>query len=267
MPLGIAYREWLLDLARVEAGAGCPRLFAMKSEIATYFADIAEDWSPERRHHFLRARIKWLCTDNYGYPAIPVSDGEKAADATWDYPWFGRDHGLGPYRSPGRPGAEFTWVGGKKTVVDADKVRALQRYVGRESGAFKIDRKLLRGAIKEAMKSSFGAPVVSGTGWQYATQVAGLVVLTNLDFGGRAPSQLRYSQWVQRPKVTERNVPLLEHGGVDTLLGWPQTEWCYLTDTDIPEAADLLVRLCGEFIEAVPGMWERSGLAGGGGGG
>ncbi|MGH7438589.1 MAG: hypothetical protein ACRENE_23115 [Polyangiaceae bacterium] len=265
MPLGIAYREWLLELARAEVDAGCPRLFAMKSENATYFADLAEDWGVERRQHFLCARIKWLCTGNYGYPPMPVTEEEKAADAIWDYPWFGRNHGLGPYRSPGRAGAEFTWVGGRKSVVDADKVRALNRFVQREFGAFKIDRKLLRIALKEAMKPAFGAPVISGTGWSYVSRVAGLRVTTNLDFGGQKPSQLRYSQWVHLPKVTERDVGLLEHGGIGALLGWPQTEWCYVTNADIPAAAELLVRLCTEFVEAVPGMWERSGLGAEGG--
>ena len=260
MPLGLAYREWLLGLARVEADEGCPRLFGLKGDMEMYFADITEDWSPERRYHLICARTKWLFTGNYGYPPIPVTEEEKAVDAVWDYPWFGRSHGLGPYRSPGRPGAEFTWVGGKKSIVDADKVRALQRWVRRECGEVRVDKKLLRSAIKTAMKPSFGVPVISGTGWSYSSQVAGLRVTTSLDFGGRKPSQLRYSHWIHQPKVTERDVCLMDCGGISALLGWPQTEWNYLTDADIPATAYLLVRLCKEFVDAVPDMWKRSGL-------
>ena len=259
--LGEACREWLIRLARIEADGGCPRLLGLKSDSATYFADITENWDAERRYHLMCARIKWLFTGNYGYAPIPVTEEEKAAEAVWDYPDFKRGHGpLGPYRSAGKPGVEFTWLGGKKSIVDADKVPAINRFVQLECGAFKTDRKLLRSAIKEAMKPTFGSPVVSGTGWSYSMQIAGLRVMTSLDFGGRKPSQLRYSQSIHQPKVTERDVCLLSHGGISALLGQPQTEWCYLTDADIPAAADLLVRLCKEFVDAVPDMWKRSRL-------
>ncbi len=260
MPLGIACRDWIFSLARAEADKGCPRLFGMKSDMMMYFADITENWEPEQRYQLMCACVKRLFDNNYGYPPIPWTEEEKATWARWDYPWFGRDYGLGAYRSPGRPGADFTWIGGKKSIVDADKVRSLHRWLRRECGEVRVDKKLLRSAIKEAMKPTLGSPVINGTGWSYISQVAGLRVTTNLDFGGRKPSQLRYSQWIHQPKVTERNVWLLEHAGISALLGWPQTEWNYLTDADIPEAAELLARLCKEFVDAVPGIWEKSGL-------
>ena len=111
LPLGMACREWLLALARVEADEGCPRLFAMKSDIAMYFADVTASWDAERRYHLMCERVKWLYTGNFGLPAIPVTADETAARAGWDYPWLG----LKPTRhTPGKPTAEFTWVGGEE---------------------------------------------------------------------------------------------------------------------------------------------------------
>ena len=87
--------------------------------------------------------------------------------------------------------------------------------------------------------------------------------LSILNFGGRAPSQSVHFQTGRErawPQSGPDRVWLFVHGGISTLLGWPQTEWCYLTNDDIPEAAALLARLCKEFIDAVPGLWESSGL-------
>ena len=85
-PFGLVYRDWLLGQAREEADAGCPRLRGMKSEEAMYFADLTETWDAERRDNLMGARIKWLFTGNYGYPPVPVSAQETAAEALWT-PW------------------------------------------------------------------------------------------------------------------------------------------------------------------------------------
>jgi hypothetical protein len=259
MPLGIAYREWLLELAKAEAEAGCPRLFAMKSDNAMYFADLTKDWSGPQRRDLLCARVKWLFNKNYGYAQSELTDAERTTDSHWDYPFFGRNLGLGAFRSPGKAAVEIARPSGRQTVVDADKVEAVRRLDRLELGEFKIDRKRLRQAIKDAMRPAFGVPEAVGAGWRYRAVVAGLEVATNLDFRGRAPSQFRYSQWIHLQNGQKREW-LLDHGGISTLLGWPQTEWRYLTDADIPSAAELLVRLCTEFVEGVSGMWERSGL-------
>jgi hypothetical protein len=128
LPLGLAYREWLLGLARAEADAGCPRLFAMKSEITMYFGDLVANWSAERRYQLMSARTKKLCTGNYGYPAVPVTEEEKLAGAMWDYPFLGRDLGLGPFRSPTKASVEITWTSGERGLVDADKLGAVLRW-------------------------------------------------------------------------------------------------------------------------------------------
>jgi hypothetical protein len=256
LPLGLASRDWLLGLARAEADAGCPRLFAHKSEIAMYFADVTANWDARRRYDLMCDRVKWLYTGNYGFPSIPMTDQEAAARAAWDYPWFG----LKPTRhTPGKPAAEFTWVGGKKEVVDAEKLGFLQRYVRAELGEFKIDKRLLKKATREAMRSCFGKPEGSDH-WRHESRAPDLEVTTVLDFAGGHGNQFQYMQWVHLVRGGRR-VWLIDHGGLDALLGWPQTIWCYLTNEDIRAAAELLVRVCREFAEAVPEMWERSGLA------
>jgi hypothetical protein len=150
-------------------------------------------------------------------------------------------------------------VGGKKEIVDAEKVGFLQRYVKSELGEFKIDKTFLKKAAREAMRSRFGKPAGSDQ-WRHESGVPDLEVTTVLDFGGGHGNQLQYMQWVHLVRGGRR-MHLLDYGGVNALLGWPQTIWCYLADDDIPTAAELLVRLCGEFADAVPKMWQRSGLA------
>jgi hypothetical protein len=246
-----------LGLARVEAEAGCPRLFALKSKIAMYFADVTADWDAARRYHLMCERVKWLYASNYGLPPLPLTEEERMAGRQWDYPWFG----LKPTRhTPGKPGAEFTWAGGKKEIVDAEKVGYLQRYVRSELGELKVDKRLLRKTIKEAMTLRFGKPIAGTDNWKHEVQSSGLNITTALDYGGRRPSQIQYRQAVELTRGG-RQVWLLDHGGVDALIGWPQTIWCYLTNEDIPAAAGLLARVCAEFVDAVPMMWERSGLA------
>ena len=254
IPLGIAYRDWLLRLARIEADSGCPRLFGMKSDIAMYFADIAKDWDPERRYQLMCAEVKLLCDKNYGYPPIPLTEGEKAASAEFDYPYKIR------WLSPGKPSVEITWATtGKKDIIDANKVDAAYRLEQATLDSLKLDKKLLKSTVREFMHRAFGTPEVEGPMWRYTSHAPGLKIITNLDFGGRRPSQLRYNHWVLQAKG-DRAVHLMDAGGVSALLGWPQTEWCYLTNADIPSAAGLLVQLCKEFVDAVPGMWQQSGI-------
>ena len=187
-------------------------------------------------------------------PLCPVTDEEKAARARWDYPWFGR-----PVRTQGKTGADFIWLGGRKETVDAEKVGALQRYIRSQLGEFRIDKKLLKKQMREAMCARFGKPV-EGDGWLHAVKIKVLEVKTMIDFGGPHGNQLEYDQRVYLVRG-EKRVWLLEYGGVGALLGWPQTIWCYLTNNEIPAAAELLVRLCSEFVDALPEMWRQSGLA------
>ncbi len=260
-PLGYVYRDWLLEMAMKEAEEGCPRVFRMKSNNAMYFIDLTRDWSMPQRRELLCARVKWLFNKNYGYAQSALTETERTADNYWDYPFYGRDLGLGPYRSPGKAGVEIDRPSGKRIIVDADKVEAVRRLDRMDLGEFKIDKKQLKSAVKDAMLPVLGTPQIMGPLWQYTTTVNGLIVSTRLDFGGRQPSQLRYHQWIHCISDGKR-VWLLDHAGIGALLGSPDTEWRYLTDADIPEAANLLIQVCREFIEAVPGMWARSGLTG-----
>ena len=125
-------------------------------------------------------------------------------------------------------------------------------------GEFKFDKKLIRKAMTDAMKARFGKAVASGH-WRHPSRVPELEITTVLDFGTGHGDQFEYMHWVHLSRGGQR-VFLMSHGGIDALLGWPQTRWRYLTPRDLPAAADLLVKVCGEFVDAVPEMWERSGL-------
>ena len=236
-PLGPVYREWLLGLARQEADAGCPRLLAMKSEAAMYFADLTETWDAERRYDLICARIKWLFTGNFGYPPVPVTERETAASARWQ-PWT-------PWR--------FSRTTVPWDPAAAETNRAEERYAQEQRGAYKINKPLLKRRLNRAMQDRFGK---SRGGYYYVTQVGNLQVATSLDFGVSF-GQFEYMQSIQ----TRQLDTLMWHGGILALLGSAQTRWGRLTNEDIPATVELLVRLCGEFVDAVPGMWERSGLA------
>jgi hypothetical protein len=145
--------------------------------------------------------VKWLYTGNFGLPAIPVTAEETEARAAWDYPWFGSK----PTRyTPGKEPAEFTWVGGRKEIVDAEKVGFLRRYVQSELGEFKFDKKLIRKAMTDAMKARFGKAVASGH-WRHPSTVPDLEITTVLDFGTPCwllmPSDLPIGYWRSPPVV------------------------------------------------------------------
>jgi hypothetical protein len=232
MPLGLAYREWLLGLARREADAGCPRLLAMKSERALYFADLTQTWDAERRYNLMCARTKALFTGNYGYPPVPVTAEEAAADALWQPPR--------PYQ--------------RSLIPTPEEARARDREKGEWDGTYKIDKPMLKRRLHRAMCDRFGKP--KDRSYYYVSQAGELTVTSVLDFGVRF-GQFGYMQWIQSP----RRKRLLWSGGILELLGWSQSRWGRLTNDDIPATVELVVRLCEEFVEAVPEMWARSGLA------
>ena len=251
--LGLAYRDWLLTLARSEADNGCVRLFGMKSDIAMYFADIARNWTPDRCYQLMCAGTKLLCERNYGWPPIALTDDEQQAWKSFDYPYKAR------WRSPEKPGAEITWAtSGRRATIDADKVGAAHRWERAMLGKYLIDKKRLKNIIREVMRPIFGAPDEGiGAIWQYTIRLNDMKITTSVDFGGRRPSQVRYGHYVVQTK-DQHSVEILRSGGISALLGWPQTEWSYITEADMPAAAELLARLCREFAEAVPWMAERS---------
>jgi hypothetical protein len=238
MPLRFAYRDWLFNLARQEAESGCPRLRATKSEMAMYFTDLTERWGAEARYNLMCARIKWLFARNYGYPPIPVTEQETAAEAQWT-PW---SQAVSRSTRPWNPSA-------------AEIRRAVERHKEEERGAYNIDKPALKKALSRSMTARFGKGSGIGAAW-YTTQIGDLTVTTQLDFSVRR-DQFEYLQHVK----TRKQDLVLRHGGVLTLLGWPQTRWGRLTNDDIPATAELVPRLCAEFIDAVPEMWDRSGLA------
>jgi hypothetical protein len=187
----------------------------------------------------MSARIKWLCANNYGYPPLPLTEQESDASARWQPP---QAHQPPLIRTSG------PWW-----TVGAEISRAAEREKQEQRGAYKIDRRLLKKTLNRSMQDRFGK---SSTAGHHAVQLGELTVTTNLDFGVRF-GQFEYSQGVR----TAAFETVLRHGGILTLLGSPQTRWGRLTNDDVPTTADLLVGLCAEFVEAVPEMWARSGLA------
>ncbi len=249
-PLGIAYRDWLLSLARAEADRGCPRLFAIKSDIAMYFVDTVEEWTADQRYSLMCACIKRLFEGNYGYPPLPVTAAESNAIGQWDYPYFGH------WCTPGKPKVEIVWAStGARGVVDANKVRAALRWDEVAHTRPKLSVKLLKASVRGAMLAKWGKPEVVGPLWKFSRELDDVIVVTHVDFGVRRPDQFEYSQTAWDASGTRK---LVKSGGISELLGWPQTRWYYLRESDIPAAADLLVDLCNEFAEAVPRMVRAS---------
>jgi hypothetical protein len=250
-PIGLAYRDWLLRLAHLEASEGCPRLFAMKSDVAMYFADTVAKWGSIDRYALMCACIKNLFEGNYGYPTTRWSDAERAAFSEWDFPYFGH------WRTPGKAHVEITWASsGSRSVVDANKVKAAHRRDRAEHGP-KVNGELLRAAIRDVMTDCYGVPHIVGPLWSFTRLANGLTIKTHLDFGVRRPGQFRYWQSVSEAHG-DRGRILLPSAGICSLLGWPRSEWCFLTDADVPMAAALLFRLCNEFVDALPWIVEHS---------
>jgi len=104
-----------------------------------------------------------------------LSEEEKAALARWDHPfWYTNQGGLGPFRTPGKATTEVVRANGKKFVVDVEKVEALFRHDRGDVGGYKIDKKMLKGAVRSAMAPLFGKPAVSGPLWEFRTAVGSL---------------------------------------------------------------------------------------------
>ena len=251
-PLGLAYRDWLLQLSRIEADNGCPRLFAMKSDVAMYFADNVSEWDAELRYELMAACVKNLFENNYGYPPLPKTVMEIEVLERWDYPYFGH------WRTPGKPQIEITWPRtGARSIIDANKMKAALRQDEAEHRQSKLNAGLLKQTIREVMLELWGTPEVGGPLWRFTREAYGLSITTHLDFGVRRPDQFGYWQVVSKVTGQQRR-RLLESGGISALLGWPQSRWRYLADADIPDTAGLLLRLCNEFVDALPEMVDRS---------
>lgn len=112
-----------------------------------------------------------------------------------------------------------------------------------------INRRQFATLIKEELKPILGDDVepFGRNVWRYWTPVGDLMMLTYVDIGGQH-QQLTYSQ-----ALTSRATPYAPLGM--SILSWlgisSQTMWDLLTDSDCPEAARVLGRLCSHFIEAV----------------
>jgi hypothetical protein len=253
--LRVVYRDWLFEWANREAREGFSRLLAMKSDKATYFSEATAKWSIEDRHRLVRACIKRMFASNHEMPPLPLDEAELAARAAFDYPYT--QH----LRSPDKPGVEFVWkVTGVHQIIDADKMAAATRHQRAGLGEYKLNREALKKSVSEALSAEFGEPRNEGGGnWSYSVCIDDSVVATNVDFGARRPTQVRYGHQIRSSQLGGRpGGVLLWAGGICNLLGQSQSEWRYLTDEDVPAAAELLRRVSKEFVEGVPWMLERA---------
>lgn len=137
----------------------------------------------------------------------------------------------------------------------AEEARHAERFLGRVTRGSAgdpgpLDRKQLLAALKQQLKPVMGSGGERfGAGeWRYRVERGPWVVSTFLDAGGRR-HQLAYDH-----RIGTRDVPDL--GLVISVLSWlgvaGQTSWDGLTDADVPETAELVARLCGHFLEALP---------------
>jgi len=260
-----------LQCARIEADTGFPRLSAVKDEAPMYFLETTASWPVEARYRLLCGQIKQR--GDYSTPTASrdgsgvLPKGEltpEEAEVMLSDPFLGWP-ATALKRNPAKPGVVVSYPGFNQQIVtkevDADKVNAFKRELQRNTaGGFPLNKKALRAEVTAAMLPRFGKPTKDGGGtWFYKTTLAETVVETCVDFGGRR--QVGYFQRLYElmPRPQQRSEPIFSSNGIRSLLGGGgTTDWRYLTDGDIPATAQMIARLCWEFVEAVPGIIERA---------
>jgi hypothetical protein len=200
----------------------------------------------------LQGSIKLLWLKNYNVGDFELNAAERAARDAFDYPYSGR------WSPTGGPAVAFTWTTGGTQLIAAHKLGAAQRYDRLYSTGYKLNRRGLHSAIRAAMLRRFGKAESIGGIWTYLTRHSGLVVETSVDYATRI-AQFRYWHRVFEEKDEGRlGSLLLKAAGVSALLGWPQSEWNFVTDEDVPETAALIARVSTEFVDAVPALAEAA---------
>ncbi|MEM9121109.1 MAG: hypothetical protein AAGD09_24985 [Cyanobacteria bacterium P01_F01_bin.56] len=113
-----------------------------------------------------------------------------------------------------------------------------------------LDKKLLRRQVKEACSPYLGKLVRNSSSvLYYETYIQNFRVFTEIDLGGW--TQLRYLHSVQYDDGTSDVRQRVIMTDFLRWLGLGETAWGFMTDEDIPTAANVLGELCSNFMKGM----------------
>jgi hypothetical protein len=221
--VSVAYRDWLIELARREA-KDCDRLRGVLAERPQCVFVATRTWPSERREALLVALAK---TAQLGVePALPT------------------------------PGELEEWKRWSWSPSDREAARVLAGLrAGMVTGAFRLDRRKLRATVERALVAALGKPHARSSVLCFVSRLELVTVNTFVDTGGNY--QLRYWHNVVRgapdePTPLVSDAIVLSNAGVSNLVGESISHWDAIREGDVDAVAGHLARLCTEFVEAVP---------------
>jgi hypothetical protein len=229
----IAFVHWAIRQAEQEVDQNFARLRAVPHDLPISLLELIEGWSKADQLTMLQAQIK-KC-QNPGRQReeqrlFDYTDREAWALEQFSYPL---------------------------------NVSPAAREMRGRAGASSLPKGLLKRAMTSRMRSLFGRPVDDRGGEvTYLTHVGGATIYTDLDFGSRL-CQVRYTQRLL-PRVCDSAISLVTGDlalfsvSLMTLAGSGDTKWSYLTQDDIPDAAELLGHVCMQFVDAVPAIVDEA---------
>jgi len=215
----LRFYSWALEQARREVLAGFPTLRAVKSTSVFKFLHYLRDWSPDQQLRFVSALLKRHLPGAQLAGEV-LTAAEKALIQPWMQPVI-------------------------VLLTPQEQVIVEQRLSGKFKKA--SAKKVARGVIP-IVEKVLGADVEILPGNQerrYRVQVSGWNLYTDLDFGGR--TALKHSHTIGT-RITR---PLAEHFSYLTCFGFGAF-WEDLAEDDIPQAAEVLSKMCSIVLEAAP---------------
>jgi len=224
-----------MSQAAKEVEEDFPRLRAIHDDLPLKLLGVIEGWSKADQLSMLNAQIKSHMNPRPGDPNAPLF--HLTERESWAF-------------------EQLDYIVAMPPVM---KEIAARRARG--------DFCLPKGVLKRAAKAKLGALLGrtsrdAGGEVRYVTHIAGVTVYTDVDFGSRS-CQMRYEQNILPGTYDEKiglasKLFLLRAVSIMDLAGAGLTRWSFLTPEAIPGAADLLGRVCIEFIEAVPRILEEA---------
>jgi hypothetical protein len=224
-----AYLEWLLAEAEREVASGCARIRLAANSWSVFFLERTKNWPPEQQLAALRGQIKWR--GQPGLPPVELTAEERSAHARLNWRFHSQD----------------------PAVLEMNG-RAILK------GEFKIDRRALRRAVLDRLMPL--VPIRDGGDLKCINHADAFTVFSDITLTGRL-YQMIYDQRIVRGVVTHEvglvsDLNVLRSHSLMSLFGDGATCWQFLTNDMVPAAAEVVVQLCKDFIEAVPGILERA---------